>query len=168
MSADGRAPRGAAGKPRGPSPRRVSRERALRAVYQWLVAGGDYAALLVQAEQAEPEEVEAGGDQVMPHAGLLAELLEGVMKQAASLDEALAPHLDRAVAELSPIEHAILLIGAYELSHCLNVPYKVCINEAVELAKQYGGTDGHKFVNGVLDKLARVTRQIEIEAAGSS
>ncbi|HNF89738.1 MAG TPA: transcription antitermination protein NusB, partial [Thiobacillaceae bacterium] len=72
--------------------------------------------------------------------------------------------LDRPVAELSPIEHAILLIGAFELTHSLNVPYKVCINEAVELAKLYGGTDGHKFVNGVLDKLAKVTRQVEIEA----
>ena len=146
---------------RGPSPRRVSRERALRALYQWQVAGGDYAALLVQAEQHDPEET---GDTTQPHAGFLRELLDGVLKQAASLDQALAPHLDRPVAELSPVEHAILLIGAFELTHSLNVPYKVCINEAVELAKLYGGTDGHKFVNGVLDKLAKVTRQVEIEA----
>lgn len=150
-----------AGK-RGPSPRRVSRERVLRAVYQWLVAGGDYAGLVVQAEVHEPEET---GDSVQPHAGFLRELLDGVMKARGDLDAALAPHLDRTVAELSPIEHAVLLIGAYELSHSLNVPYKVCINEAVELAKLYGGTDGHKFVNGVLDKLAKVTRRVEIEAA---
>ncbi|MEW5787203.1 MAG: transcription antitermination factor NusB [Pseudomonadota bacterium] len=148
---------------RGPSPRRVSRERVLRALYQWQVAGGDYAGLLVQAEQHEPEET---GDSTRPHEGFLKELLDGVLKQAASLDEALAPHLDRAVAELSPIEHAILLIGAFELTHSLNVPYRVCINEAVELAKQYGGTDGHKFVNGVLDKLARVTRTVELAAEG--
>jgi N utilization substance protein B len=147
---------------RGPSPRRVSRERVLRALYQWLLAGGDYAGLLVQAEQHDPEET---GDTTLPHAGFLRELLEGVLKEAASIDTALAPHLDRAVAELSPIEHAILLIGAFELTHSLNVPYKVCINEAVELAKLYGGTDGHKYVNGVLDKLAKVARQVEIEAA---
>ena len=146
---------------RGPSPRRVSRERVLRALYQWQVAGGDYAGLLVQAEVHDPEET---GDTTLPHEGFLRELLDGVLKQAASLDQALAPHLDRPVAELSPIEHAILLIGAFELTHSLNVPYKVCINEAVELAKLYGGTDGHKFVNGVLDKLAKVTRQVEIEA----
>lgn len=147
---------------RGPSPRRVSRERVLRALYQWQVAGGDYAGLLVQAEVHDPEET---GDTTQPHEGFLRELLDGVMKQATALDAALEPHLDRPVAELSPIEHAILLIGAFELTHSLNVPYKVCINEAVELAKLYGGTDGHKFVNGVLDKLAKVTRQVEIEAA---
>lgn len=147
---------------RGPSPRRVSRERVLRALYQWQVAGGDYAGLLVQAEAHDPEET---GDTTRPHAAFLRELLDGVLKEAASLDQALAPHLDRPVEELSPIEHAILLIGAFELTHSLSVPYKVCINEAVELAKLYGGTDGHKFVNGVLDKLARVTRSPEIEAA---
>jgi N utilization substance protein B len=156
------------GTARAPSPRRVARERVLRALYQWQIAGGDYAALRVQAEQAEPEEIEAGEGKVAPHAGLLDELLQGVLTHATALDAALAPHLDRPVAELSPIEHAILLIAAYELSHSLNVPYKVCINEAVELAKRYGGTDGHKFVNGVLDKLARVTRRVEIEAAGAA
>jgi N utilization substance protein B len=97
--------------------------------------------------------------------GFFRELLEGVLNQSAALDEALLPHLDRALEELSPIEHAILLIGAYELVHTLNVPYRVAINEAVNLAKAYGGTDGHKFVNGVLDKLARVTRTVELEAA---
>ncbi|OYY92459.1 MAG: hypothetical protein B7Y41_15740 [Hydrogenophilales bacterium 28-61-23] len=149
---------------RGPNPRRVSRERVLRALYLWQLAGGDYASLLVQVERYEPEEKEAAGDIELtkPHSGFLRELLDGVLKQAASLDLALEPHLDRPVVELSPIEHAILLIGAYELIHSFNVPYKVCINEAVELAKLYGGTDGHKFVNGVLDKLAQVARQVEI------
>ena len=150
---------------RGPSPRRVSRERVLRALYLWQIAGGDYASLLVQVERYEPEETEAAGNEELtkPHSGFLRELLEGVLKQSAALDVALEPHLDRPVVELSPIEHAILLIGAYELIHSFNVPYKVCINEAVELAKLYGGTDGHKFVNGVLDKLAQVARQVEIE-----
>ena len=76
----------------------------------------------------------------------------------------LAPVLDRPAAGLSPIEWAILAIGAWELEHRPEIPYRVVINEAVELAKSYGGTDGHKFVNGVLDKLAKVTRQVEIEA----
>lgn len=168
MSVPPRAPAGRGGAARPPSPRRVARERVLRALYQWQIAGGDYTTLRVQAEQAEPEEIEAGEGGVAPHAGLLDELLRGVLAQREALDAALAPHLDRAVSELSPIEHAILLIAAYELAHSLSVPYKVCINEAVELAKRYGGTDGHKFVNGVLDKLARVTRRVEIEAAGSA
>jgi transcription antitermination protein NusB len=150
---------------RGPNPRRVSRERVLRALYLWQIAGGDYASLLVQVEQYEPEEKEAAGDVELtkPHTGFLRELLDGVLKDAANLDVCLEPHLDRPVIELSPIEHAVLLIGAYELIHSMNVPYRVCINEAVELAKLYGGTDGHKFVNGVLDKLAQITRQVEIE-----
>ena len=150
--------------PRGPNPRRVSRERVLRALYLWQVAGGDFASLLVQVERHEPEEREAAGENELtpPHAGLLRELLDGILQRVDQLDVALTPHLDRPVIELSPIEHAILLIGAYELIHSFNVPYRVCINEAVELAKMYGGTDGHKFVNGVLDKLAQVTRQVEI------
>ncbi len=150
---------------RGPSPRRVARERVLRALYLWQIAGGDYASLLAQVERYEPEEKEAAGDTELtkPHTGFLRELLDGVLRQAVNLDAALTPHLDRPVVELSPIEHAILLVGAYELIHSFNVPYKVCINEAVELAKLYGGTDGHKFVNGVLDKLAQSVRQVEIE-----
>ncbi len=169
------APAETSGRPqkaakRGPNPRRVSRERVLRALYLWQIAGGDYASLLVQVERYEPEEKEAAGDAELtkPHSGFLRELLDGVLKQAASLDAALEPHLDRPVIELSPIEHAILLIGAFELIHTFNVPYKVCINEAVELAKMYGGTDGHKFVNGVLDKLAQVARQVEIEGERQS
>jgi N utilization substance protein B len=138
--------------------RRLSRELALRALYQWRLTGDDLARLLVQAESAE-EYPDA-------NAGFLAALLEGVLAEAEALNQALAQHLDRPVEQLSPIEHGILLIGAYELTHSLDVPYKVAINEAVNLAKAYGGTDGHKYVNGVLDKLAREVRRIEIEAAG--
>ena len=77
----------------------------------------------------------------------------------------LSRHVDRPTAELSPVEHSVLLIGTYELKHCLDVPYKVAINEAVELAKSFGGTDGHKYVNGVLDKAAADLRPIEVKAA---
>jgi len=140
--------------------RRLSRELALRALYQWRLTGDDLARLLVQAESAD-EYPDA-------NAGFLESLLEGVLAEAETLNQALARHLDRPVEQLSPIEHGILLIGAYELTHSLDVPYKVAINEAVNLAKAYGGTDGHKYVNGVLDKLARDVRRIEIEAAGKA
>ena len=136
--------------------RRLSRELVLRALYQWHAQGSGLAAL--QSDMAEQE------DYAQANAGFFVELLTGVLKHIDELDAALAPHLDRKVEELSPIEHGCLLIGAYELGHTLNVPYKVAINEAVNLAKAYGGTDGHKFVNGVLDKLARVTRATEVVA----
>ncbi len=138
--------------------RRIARELVLRALYQWQLTGDDYAKLLVQAEEAE--------EYPQANTVFLKALLDGILKEAAALDGALAPHLDRKVEELSPVEHGVLLLGAYELSHSLDVPYKVAINEAVELAKRYGGTDGHKFVNGVLDKLAKETRQVEIQAQG--
>lgn len=137
--------------------RRVSRELVLRALYQWLLTGDDLARLLVQAEEAE--------EYPQANAGLLQTLLEGILTQASALDAALAPHLDRPVTRISPVEHALLLLGAYELLHSPDVPYRVAINEAVELAKRYGGTDGHKYVNGVLDKLARVVRAVEMQSA---
>lgn len=138
--------------------RRLARELALRALYQWLLTGDDIARLLVQSEEAE-EYREANPSH-------LKALIEGVVSDAAALDAALTPHLDRPAAQLSPIEHAILLLGAYELIHSPDVPYRVVINEAVELAKRYGGTDGHKYVNGVLDKLARTARAVELKAEG--
>lgn len=90
-------------------------------------------------------------------------LLHGCIAQAATLDEALQPCLDRPLAELSPIEHAVLWIGAYELQHCLDVPWRVALNECIELAKSFGGTDGHKYVNGVLNQLAPRLRAAEVQ-----
>jgi N utilization substance protein B len=95
-------------------------------------------------------------------------LLGGCIEQRAVLDQHLAQFLDRALEELSPVEHAVLWVGAYELVNCLDVPYKVAINEAVELAKNFGGTDGHKYVNGVLDHLAPLLRPDEVKAARAS
>ena len=92
-------------------------------------------------------------------------LLRGCIDQAADIDALLAHHLDRVATGLSPVEHAVLMIGIYELRHCLDIPYKVAINEAVELAKSFGGTDGHKYVNGVLDKAAAALRPLEVQAA---
>lgn len=149
-----------AGKPRGKSrgSRSVSREFVLRALYQWLLTGDDLARLIVTSEESDSYK--------KANSEMFQGMLAGVMKMAPQLDLTLAPHLDRDIGELSPIEHAALLIGAYELTQSLDVPYPVAINEAVELTKLYGGTDGHKYVNGVLDKLAKVARSIEIEAAG--
>ena len=92
-------------------------------------------------------------------------LLHGCIAEAASLDAVLSAHADRSTQALSPVEHSALLIGAWELLHCLEVPYRVAINEAVELTKSFGGTDGHKFVNGVLDKAAAQLRAVEVGSA---
>lgn len=94
--------------------------------------------------------------------------MEGVTEDYETLLAALAPHLDRTPTALSPVERAILVIGAWELHERLEIPYKVVINEAVELGKSYGGTDGHRYVNGVLDKLAADLRRHEIAAARSN
>ena len=91
-------------------------------------------------------------------------LLQGCIAQAAELDSLITPLLDRPMTEISPIEHGILWIGAYEMQHCLDVPWRVVINECVELAKEFGGTDGHKYVNGVLNGLAPKLRAPEVEA----
>ena len=94
-------------------------------------------------------------------------LLNGCIAEAADLDAVLALHVDRKTTELSPIEHGVLMIGAYELKHCIDIPYRVAINEAVELAKSFGGTDGHKYVNGVLDRSANDLRPQEVAARKS-
>jgi N utilization substance protein B len=91
-----------------------------------------------------------------------AELLHGAIRESDALHAHIGPHLDRTVAELSPVEHSALLIGAFELTRHLEIPYRVVINEAVELAKTFGGTDGYKFVNGVLDKVALKVRSTEV------
>lgn len=91
-------------------------------------------------------------------------LLHGCVREAAELDALITPLLDRKLAELSPIEHCVLWIGAYELRHCLDVPWRVALNECIELAKSFGGSDGHKFVNGVLHKLCAQLRPEETAA----
>ena len=93
-------------------------------------------------------------------------MLEGVNQHIPELDNRLARYIDRGISELSPIEHAILCIAAYELIYDPSIPYRVAINEGVELAKRFGGTDGHKYVNGVLDKLAAEARPNEFTRPG--
>jgi N utilization substance protein B len=137
----------------GKSPRHKAREFVVQGLYQWQVGGQDAAAIQVQAEGV------AGFDKA--DRALYDALLDGVLKDAEALRELLAPYIDRAWDEVSPIERGILLLGACELKHHPETPYRVIINEAIELAKTYGGTDGHKFVNGVLDKLAPQLRAAE-------
>ena len=91
-------------------------------------------------------------------------LLHGCIRESADLDQLILPLLDRKLAEISPIEHAIMWIGAYEFLHAADVPWRVVLNECIELAKEFGGTDGHKYVNGVLNGLAPQLRPAEVEA----
>jgi len=136
--------------------RHKARELALQGLYQWLLAREH--AQEIRTHLAEFK----GYDKVDQK--YLEQLLNGVIADAAELEAAFSPLLDRPTDELSPVERSVLLIGAYELAHVPGVPYKVVINEAVELAKSYGGTDGHKYVNGVLDKLAMRLRPGEAKA----
>ena len=139
------------------SARRKSREFALQGLYEWLLGGAD--AGVVDAHVREQD----GFDKCdLAYFDLL---LHGVIREAAAIDAQIARHIDRKAELLSPVEHAALMIGTFELMRSIEVPYKVAINEAVELAKSFGGTDGHKYVNGVLDKAAAELRRTEVEAA---
>ncbi len=138
------------------TPRRRAREFVLQGLYQRQLSGNSPDAIRAQLTEAAgyPKTDEA----------YFGELWSGVVSEYDALVLLFSPHLDRRAAELSPVERAILVIGAWELKHRLEIPYRVAINEAVELAKSYGGTDGHKYVNGVLDKLAASLRADEIRA----
>ena len=138
------------------SPRRRAREFVVQGLYQWQVGGSDEAA--IEAHLADNEGFDKADRE------FFAALLRGVLAQQSALQEGLQACLDRPFAELSPIEAGILLAGAYELVNCPETPYRVVINEAIELSKCFGGTDGHKYVNGVLDKLAAQLRPVEVKA----
>jgi N utilization substance protein B len=142
------------------SSRRLARELAVQGLYEWLIAGND--ARAIEHRLAEVKSFEKADRP------LLDALLNGVIREAPELETRLAPLLDRKIGALSPVERAVLLLGAYELLHRIETPYRVVINEAVELAKAYGGTDGHKYVNGVLDRLAAELRAIEVKAANQA
>jgi len=135
------------------SARRRSRELALQGLYQWLLSADSPESIV-----AHLAEQDGFGKSDRTHFDAL---LHGGIEQAAALDAVLARHVDRKTTQLSPVEHAALMIGCYELMHCLDVPYRVVINESVELTKSFGGTDGHKYVNGVLDRCAAELRPNE-------
>jgi N utilization substance protein B len=142
------------------TPRHRSRDFALQGLYQWLLNNEDAGAIDAHIREAH------GFDKAdKEHFNAL---LHGAIRDVASLRAGLSPLIDRPVDQLSPVEHAVLLIGAYELTNHIEIPYKVVINEAVELTKSFGGIDGHKYVNGVLDKFAARVRETEIAAARKS
>jgi N utilization substance protein B len=136
------------------SARRRSREFALQALYQWQIAQQSVGDIEKQYAEADGFAKADGA--------LFAALVRGPIKDHAALVEQLEPHLDRQWNEVSPIERAVMLISGFELMYMVETPYRVIINEAIELAKAFGGTDGHKYVNGVLDKLAANVRAGEI------
>ena len=151
------ASKGGAKRSQPKSARRRSREVALQGLYEWLISGAD--AGVVDAHMREQGEFDKCDTAHFDA------LLHGCIAEAAEIDALLTKHVDRPTVQLSPIEHGVLMIGVYELKHCISIPYKVAINEAVELAKSFGGTDGHKYVNGVLDKTAAELRAAEFTAA---
>jgi transcription antitermination protein NusB len=142
------------------SGRSRAREFAVQALYQHLVGGNDAAAIdaftrdLSGFNKADSAHYDA--------------LLHGCVREAGELDDLIRPLLDRKLAEISPVERSIMWIGAYEFRHCLDVPWRVVLNECVELAKEFGGTDGHKYVNGILNGLAPSMRPAEVEADRAS
>lgn len=135
------------------SQRSVARKLALQALYRWQLNECPWQDLIQEFRDAQD----------MPRAdhGYFRELIEGVWRSREALDAQLSSWLDRAPALLDPIEHAVLLIGVYELRDRQDVPYRVAISEAVALAKRFGATDGHKYVNAVLDRAARTLRPNE-------
>ncbi|HMN84166.1 MAG TPA: transcription antitermination factor NusB [Burkholderiaceae bacterium] len=138
---------------RAKSARRRSREFAVQGLYQWLLSHEDAGAIEAQITEAVGF---AKAD-----AEHFQDLLHGAIRDADRLHAEIAQYIDRRVEELSPVEHATLLVGGYELLRHVEIPYRVVINEAVELAKTFGGTDGYKYVNGVLDRVAGKLRPHE-------
>ncbi len=149
-----KAPRAAFKKASDKSARTRAREFALQALYQHLVGRNEaddidlFTRDLTGFHKADSAHYDA--------------LLHGCIAEADALDALITPLLDRSLAEISPIERGVLWIGAYEFKHCLDVPWRVVINECIELAKSFGGTDGHKYVNGVLNQLAPQLRALEV------
>ena len=138
------------------SNRSRAREFALQGLYQSLVGGNELSNIdsftrdLAGFNKADAVHFDA--------------LLHGCVAQAAELDALIVPLLDRPMTEISPIEHSVMWIGVYEMKHCPDVPWRVVINECIELAKEFGGTDGHKYVNAVLNGVAPTLRPLEVQA----
>ncbi len=141
------------------TPKQLSRARVVQALYQWLVSGDDIGEIeeqfLSKKEPYPPYKISKA---------FFSNLFLNIPKNISLLDEIIKPSLDRSIDELGLTEHAVLYVGTYELKFQPEVPYKVVINEAVELTKLYGADGSHKLVNTVLDKIAREIRSIEINA----
>jgi N utilization substance protein B len=139
------------------TPRRRARELVLQGLYERQLAGS--------ADDSIAAALAASPGHARADAEYFRELWQGVSTEYDALLRTVEPKVDRKLTALAPIERALLVIGTWELAHRLDIPYRVVIDEAVELAKSYGGTDGHRFVNGVLDKLVPDLRAAEIRAA---
>ena len=140
-------------KPKVSQNRRKSRELVLKAVYRGMINASELKQVIADAKE-DPEYIKADE-------AYFKQLLDGVTSKTDDLDTQIAVFIDRKITELSPIEHAILRISSFELMFDASIPYRVAINEGVELAKLYGGVDGHKYINGVLDKIAAQARPQE-------
>ncbi len=138
-----------------PGARRKARHYAVQALYQWEMAGASLNNI----------EAEFLADNDMNHVDVeyFRDILKGVPSNLSELDEMLMPCLSRDMNEVTPVEKAILRLAAFELAHRIDVPYKVVINESVELSKKFGATESHKFINGALDQLAQTVRIVEIK-----
>lgn len=134
--------------------RRFARERALQALYQWELSGAD--ASSVRKEIIERQEMSLVDEEHFIN------VFNGVALDPDKVDAVLAPALDRPIEELDAIERSVLRMSAFEFEHCLDIPARVIINEAIEITKRFGADQGHKYVNGVLDKLAVAIRAVEM------
>ncbi len=138
------------------SRRRRSRELVLQGIYQWRTVGGSTEFIEAQLRESDVFSKADGK--------FFSKLLRGVLKDTVVIGEDIQPFIDRPLKDLSPVEYSILLLSTYELVNFIETPYRAIINEAIELARSYGGTDGYKYVNGVLDKLAVVLRAAEVKS----
>lgn len=143
--------------PSKPSNRKKARHLLVQALYQWRLTGADIGS--IEAEFFSDRKMDA------VDTAYFRELLHSIPRQVEELDECFKPHLDRKLNDLDPVSLSILRLGTYELLQRMDIPYKVVINEAVNLAKAFGPSDSHKFINSILDKVAATSRQIEIKAA---
>ena len=153
VKAEGNAEVKAVKKPKVSQNRRKSRELVLKSVYRGMINAGDIKQIISDAKE-DPEYNKADE-------AYFKQLLEGVTLKISELDQQISTFIDRKIEALSPVEHAILRISSFELMFDMSIPYRVAINEGVELAKLYGGVDGHKYINGVLDKVAAASRPQE-------
>lgn len=156
-------------KPTRSQARSAARQLTMQAVYQWQLNGNSMQQVELQMRAALPDDKLEGDEDIsnvlkVADLAYFHQLTQGIAQQEAELDASFEGFLDRRLQDLDPIELAILRLGAYELKERLDVPYRVVINEGVELAKSFGATASHKFINGILDKLAQQLRQIEIQA----
>lgn len=149
--------------------RRAARQLTLQGLYQWQMTGASLQQVELQIRSAQPDDGLESHEDIsaaveIADLAYFNELLHNIPKCKNELDEHFAPLLDRRVDELDLVELAILRIGTYELSKRIDVPYKVVINEGIELAKRFGATESHKYINGILDKLAVRLRSAEANA----